>query len=147
MSEESRQVVGTLAAVGDVSLERSLVGALRAQDVRFERSIGGPVMARGDVTVEQGGCGPVLCGGNVSFHQAGCGPVLARGDVSFHQGGTQSVLAGSATIGSGAFVGLVVSPKVTIEEGARVLMNTRQAAAFGAGIGALIGLFLLRRGR
>jgi hypothetical protein len=147
MTEDGRRMVGTLAAVGDVSLERSLVGALSAHNVRFERSIGGPVIASGDVTVEQGGCGPVLCAGNVSFHQAGCGPVLARGDVSFHQGGTQSVLARSASVGSGAFVGLVISPKVTIAEGARVLMSTRQAAALGAAAGALIGLFLLRRSR
>jgi hypothetical protein len=145
MSEDARRVVGSLAAVGDVSVERSLVGALRAEDVRFERSIAGPVMARGDVTVEQGGCGPVLAGGNVSFHQAGCGPVMTRGDVSFTQAGTQSVLAGSASIGRGAFVGVVISPKVTMADGARVLMNTKQAAALGAAVGAVVGLFLLRR--
>ena len=147
MSEQASRVVGSLAAVGDMSVERSLVGALRAENVRFERSIAGPVMARGDVSLEQAGCGPVLSGGNVSFHQAGCGPVMARGDVSFMQGGTQSVLAGSASIGRGAFVGVVISPKVTVADGARVLMNTKQAAAFGAAVGAIVGLFFLGRRR
>jgi hypothetical protein len=40
---------------------------------------------------------------------------------------------------------MVVAPKVTIDEGARVLMTTSQAAAFGAALGALLGLLALRR--
>lgn len=145
--EESGRVVGTLEAAGDVTLHRSLVGVLSAHNVRLEQAAAGPMMTSGDVSIQQGGCGPVLCSGDVSIHQGGCGSVLARGNVSIRQGGTQSVLAGDATIGSGAFVGLVVSPKVTVEEGARVLMSTPQAAAFGAAVGGLIGLFLLRRRR
>jgi hypothetical protein len=145
--EETGRVVGTLEAAGDVTLHRSLVGALSAHNVRIERAAAGPVLASGDVSVLQGGCGPVLCSGNVSITQGGCGPVLARGNVSIQQGGTQSVLAGDASIGGGAFVGLVVSPKVTIENGARVLMTTPQAAAFGAAVGGLIGLFVMRRRR
>ena len=144
---EERRVVGTLEAAGDVTLQRSLVGALSAHDVRLEQAAAGPMMASGDVSIRQGGCGPVMCSGDVTIHQGGCGPVLARGDVSISQGGTQSVIAGEAHVGSGALVGLVVSPRVTVEDGARVLMTTPQAAAFGAAAGALVGLFLVRRRR
>jgi ABC-type branched-subunit amino acid transport system permease subunit len=73
--------------------------------------------------------------------------VLARGSVSVSQGGAQSVIAGEAHVGSGAFVGAVLSPKVTIEDGARVLMSTPQAAAFGAAFGALLALVAFRRRR
>jgi hypothetical protein len=105
------------------------------------------MLASGDVTIERGGCGPVMCSGDVRITYGGCGPVLARGNVSITNGGTQSVIAGEARIGSGAFVGAVISPRVTVEEGARVFLTTSQAAAFGAAFGALVGLFALRRRR
>jgi hypothetical protein len=57
------------------------------------------------------------------------------------------VLAASATLEGGAFAGFVFSPKVTVADGARVLMSTPQAAAFGAAVGGMIGLVLLRRRR
>ncbi|HSJ51755.1 MAG TPA: hypothetical protein VLA90_10810 [Actinomycetota bacterium] len=142
---EERRVVGTLEAAGDVVLRRSLVGAVSAHDVRLEQAAAGPMLASGDVTITNGGCGPVMCSGDLTITNGGCGPVLARGNVSFTNGGTQSVIAGQAQLGRGAIVGVVASPKVTIEDGARVLMTTRQAAAFGAAFGALLGLFVLRR--
>jgi hypothetical protein len=69
--------------------------------------------------------------------------MIANGDVSIEQGGTQSIIAaGGATIGDHAYVGLVLSPKVTVEDGAKVLMNTPQALAFGAALGGAIGLLV-----
>lgn len=143
--QEERRVVGTLEAAGNVAVRRSLIGAVSAHNVRLEQAAAGPTLASGDVTITNGGCGPVMCSGDLTITNGGCGPVLARGNVSFTNGGTQSVIAGEAHLGQGAIVGLVASPKVTVEDGARVLMSTRQAAAFGAALGAVIGLFALRR--
>jgi hypothetical protein len=142
---EERRVVGALEAAGDVTVRRSLVGAVSAHNVHLEQAAAGPTLASGDVTITNGGCGPVMCSGDVTITNGGCGPVLARGKVSFTNGGTQSVIAGEAHLGSGAIVGLVAAPRVTVEDGARVLMTTRQAAAFGAALGAVVGLFALRR--
>ena len=149
MSEhvETGRVVGALEAAGDVRVERALVGALNAHDVHLEMAAAGPVLASGDVTLDRAGCGPVLCAGDLTITQGGCGPVLAKGAVSITQGGTQSVIAGQAHLGRGSFVGLVASPRVTVADGARVLMSTPQAAAFGAAVGAVIGTFFLRRRR
>jgi hypothetical protein len=144
---EERRVVGTLEAAGDVTLMRSLVGAVSAHNVQLEQAAAGPMLASGDVTIRNGGCGPVMCSGDVSITYGGCGPVLARGSVSITNGGTQSVLTGEAHVGSGAFVGAVIAPKVTVAEGARVMMTTPQAAAFGAAFGAIVGLFVLGRRR
>ncbi len=144
---ETGRMVRTLEAAGDVTVERALVGALRAREVRVQMGAAGPVLASGGVSLERAGCGPVMTKGDVTITQGGCGPVLAAGSVSITQGGTQSVLAGQARLGRGSFVGLVASPRVTIEDGARVLMNTRQAAAFGAVAGAIVGLAMLLRGR
>lgn len=142
---ETKRILGSLEAAGDVGIQRSLVGAISAHDVNLHQAAAGPVMASGDVTITQGGCGPLMCSGDVTITNGGCGPTIARGSVSFHNGGTQSVIAGEAHLGSGSFVGLVAAPKVTVEDGARVLMSTPQAAAFGAALGVVLALFLRRR--
>jgi hypothetical protein len=73
---------------------------------------------------------------------------MVRGSLSIQQGGTQSVLAaGNATIARGAFVGLVASPKVTVEDGGRVLVGTPFAFAAGAALGAVVGMVASRRRR
>ena len=133
---------------GDVTVERSLIGAVSARDVHIKQAAAGPVMAGGEVSIVAGGCGPLMTAGNVSIQQGGCGPVIAGGDVSLVQGGAQSIIAaGSVTLGDRASVGLVVSPRVTIEDGARVLMSTPQALAFGAALGTVCGLLVRQRRR
>lgn len=144
---ESGRVVGALEAAGDVTVQRGLVGAVSAHNVRVEMGAAGPVLASGDVSIERGGCGPLMAAGDVTITQGGCGPVLAAGSVTITKGGTQSVIAGGARLGSGSFTGLVASPRVTIEDGAKVLMSTPQAAAFGAITGAIVGLVLMFRRR
>jgi hypothetical protein len=144
---EAGRRVGTIEAAGDVAVERSLVGAVSAHNVEIRQAAAGAVLASGDLSIENGGTGPIMCTGDVTITRGGCGPVLAGGSVSITQGGTQSVIAGEARLGRGSFVGVVASPKVTIEDGARVLLSTRQAAAFGAALGAILGFVVLRRGR
>ena len=71
---------------------------------------------------------------------------MVRGSLSIQQGGTQSVLAaGNATIGRGAFVGIVASPKIFIEDGARVLVGKPAAFAAGAALGAVVALIAKKR--
>lgn len=135
------RVIGSIEAAGEVEVERSLVGAVNAHAVEIEQSIAGAVMAGGDVSIRQAGCGPVLAAGNVTITQGGCGPLLAKGNVTFEQGGCQSVLAAGGVRVSRGFVGIAISPNVTVEEGGRVLMGLREAAVFGAALG--LGLFAL----
>ncbi|HZP89523.1 MAG TPA: hypothetical protein VFC04_00830 [Actinomycetota bacterium] len=145
---ESRGILRSVEAAGDVQVERALVGMVNGRDVSIGRSACGPVMARGSVTITQGGCGPVMVGENAAFHQAGCGPVVAKGDVSFEQGGCQSVIAGGGvTVGPSAFVGLALSPRVSVEEGGRVLLGVPQAIAFGAACGVVCALVRRALGR
>jgi hypothetical protein len=51
------------------------------------------------------------------------------------------------TVGRRGFVAIAISPNVTIQDGGRVLMTARQAAAFGAAIGLGVLLLGLRRRR
>ncbi len=147
MEEYSERAAASLEFERDATVSRSIVGAIRARDVHLAQSIAGPVAVGGSFSVLQGGCGPVVANGGVTIRQGGCGPMIVNGDVSIEQGGTQSIIAaGGATLGDRAFVGLVVSPKVTVEEGGRVLMGTPQALAFGAVVGLVFAL-LSRLGR
>jgi hypothetical protein len=129
-----------------VKLERGFAGVVRGQQVRIEQAAAGPVLAGGDVELHNAGCGPMAVKGNVSITNGGCGPVLAGGDVSIERGGAQTIVAlGKATLGSRSFVGAVLSPSTTIEDGAKVLMTLPQALAFGAAAGVAIALLGRRR--
>lgn len=129
-------------------VSRRFVGLVKARSVQLTGSAAGFVAAGGDLSILNGGCGPVLTRGSVTIRNGGCGPVLAKGDASIENGGTQAILAaGGATIGRKAFVGVVASPKVTIEEGGRVLLSSPMSLAVGAGIGFVVVLLsrLMRR--
>lgn len=148
MDEIRRRAARALEFERDVGVQRSLVGVLRARDVHLTQAAAGPVLAGGSFSILQGGCGPVVANGGVTIRQGGCGPVLANGSVQIEQGGTQSIIAaGGATLGEHAYVGVVLSPKVTVNDGGRVLFSTPQALALGAAAGAVFAILsrLVRR--
>jgi hypothetical protein len=129
-----------------VMVHRGFAGFVRGGEVRIQQAAAGPVIAGGDVELHNAGCGPMAVRGNVSIRNGGCGPILAAGDVSIERGGAQSIVTlGRATLGPGSFVGAVLSPSTTIEEGAKVLMTLPQAAAFGAAAGLVLALLGRRR--
>ena len=96
------------------------------------------------------GAGALAAGGNLAITNGGGGPMLVRGNLSIVNGGAQTIMAaGGATLGERSFVAFVLSPKVTMEPGARVLCSTTQALAIGTVIGAAVlgAARLLRRSR
>ncbi|MGE5225459.1 MAG: hypothetical protein ACM3OO_01140 [Planctomycetaceae bacterium] len=138
------------ASEGASQMERrvdtAVVGAMAASSVHAEKAIVGAVAARGDVTIDQGICGPVAAVGDVEVRNGFCGPVAAIGGARLERMATQSVVSlGRVEIGERAFVGIVLAPFATLNDGARVLMNTRQALAFGAVAGVVAGAILRRR--
>ena len=136
MDEQEQPPAGAFELEKDASVNNAVVGAVRARDVNLTNSVAGLATVSGNLSISNGGCGPVLTKGEVKIRNGGCGPLIAGGDVSIQNGGTQSIIAaGGATIGQKAFVGLVVSPRVIIEDGGSVLMTSRQALAFAATAG------------
>ena len=68
--------------------------------------------------------------------------------MSITNGGAQTIVAaGGATLGERSFVAFVLSPKVTVEPGARVLCSTPQALASAPSCGRRVAVALLVRGR
>ena len=148
MDERGHGSAGSLEFQSDANVTRSFVGFVKARDVHLTGSGAGLVAADGNFSILNGGCGPVLANGSVTIRNGGCGPLVANGDVSIENGGTQVVVAsGGARIGSRAFVGVVVSPSVTVEDGGRVLASSPLALAAGAAAGIALALLsrLVRR--
>jgi len=148
MDEQGPSAARAVEFESDATVTKAAVGLVKARDVHLTNAGAGFVAAEGNLSILNGGCGPVLANGGVTIRNGGCGPVIASGDVSFQNGGTQSVLAaGGATIGPNAFVGVVVSPKVTVKDGGKVLLGTREALAFGAAAGLAFAFLsrLIRR--
>jgi hypothetical protein len=144
MDEHGPDATPATGSESDAAVTGKLVGLVKARDVHLTRSAAGFVAAGGNLSIQNGGCGRVLTNGNVTITNGGCGPVIARGDASIEKGGTQAIVAaGGARIGRNAFVGVVASPKVTIEDGGRVLLDSPKAIAVGAGVG--LGVALLAR--
>ncbi len=101
-------------------VERGLVGAVRAEEVDIRESGVGAAAAERDMYVSNAGAGALAAGGNLSITNGGGGPMLVRGNLSIVNGGAQTIMAaGGATLGERSFVAFVLSPKVTMEPGAR----------------------------
>jgi hypothetical protein len=144
MTERSRGFGRAADPESDRHVTTSVVGLVKARDLRLERC--GTVLAAagGNISIVNGGCGAVASTGDVSIRYGGCGPLVTTGNVSIENGGTQAVVAkGRVTIGRKAFVGFVVSPNVTVEAGGRVLMSGPLAVAASAT--AALGVTLLAR--
>jgi len=129
---------------------RRLVGAVRGEEVHISDSGVGGAASSGDLFLTNGGAGVLAAAGNLTITNGGGGPMAVAGDVSITNGGAQTILAaGSARLGEKSFVAFVLSPKVTIEPGARVLCSTPQALAFGTltSVAILVAAGLIRRRR
>lgn len=123
----------------DTQIARGIVGAVRGEKVDIRESAVGAAAASRDLFLTNGGAGALAAAGNLTITNGGGGPMAVGGNVSITNGGAQTILAaGGATLGERSFVAFVLSPKVTVEPGARVLCSTPQALAFGAVVSAAI---------
>jgi hypothetical protein len=157
--EVARAAVPRLANDREVEVRQSAVGLIRAETVTVNQAALGAVLARGDVSVAQGGGRAFLAGGNLRIQQGGGGMFVAGGDAGIHQGGVGTLVAlggarfeqGGAVLalakdieaGSGATIGLAISPRMTMAPGSRVVAGIRELVVGGAVAGAVLGLVML----
>jgi hypothetical protein len=59
MEEYSERAASALEFEQDASIEKSLVGMIRARDLHLTQSAAGPAVVGGNLSILQGGCGPV----------------------------------------------------------------------------------------
>src|ERR1051325_9138663 len=122
MDENGRAILASVEFESDAQVSKSVVGLLKARDVHLTESQAGFALVGGNFSILNGGCGPVMANGGLTIRNGGCGPVMANGDVSITNGGAGAVVAGGgARVGPHGTVGLVVSPRITMEEGSKVI--------------------------
>jgi hypothetical protein len=155
-SQEIRTGVRRELDDADPTVETSAIALLRTQDARVRRSLVGAVLARGDVSLAQGGSRTLIAAGNLSVQQGGGGMFLAGGDVEIHQGGSGTLVSlggvrirqggamvaitGNLDVGEASTVGLALTPRLTVAPGGRVIVGPRQAAIAGLVAGTVAGL-------
>jgi hypothetical protein len=151
MDDQNQEInlEGEVMAQPDITqVEAQAVKNIAAQgDVYMIRSAALSVHAEKNMEVTNSIASGYVAGGNMVLNRSGSSAVVAGGNVEFVQGGAQVVVAGKDVNVRNGFVGLAVAKQVILGEGARVLVNTPQAMAFGAAFGAFVAVFswLLRR--
>jgi len=116
---------------GDMSISMGCcVGAVARRNVTIERGYGQWLVGAGDMTVTQGGAMTMMAGKSISVTQGGAALLLTQ----------------SAHVEHGT-VGLLISGKTELGEGARVLLRPAGAAALGGALGGVFALICLLFGR
>jgi hypothetical protein len=154
---EAPQVGFRLAAVGavkadEVELTNTVAGVvLAAKGATFERAGARTILAGGPVEISRGGAAAIVSAGDVTVARGGAGAVVALGDTHLEQAGAGVVVTGGASVGRGGFVAFALTPRLSVEDGGRVLVGGRAVVgvAVVAAFSVLLGRLLLgaRRGR
>jgi hypothetical protein len=130
-----------------VGLDLSLVGLARAGDVTITRGGAGLAVAADSISLAQGGAVAFVSGGPMTVTQGGGQALVAGGPMTVTQGGGGILVTTQASVEQ-SVVGVLLCGRATLGDGARVLLDTRQAIAMGLALGLVFALAgrLLRRG-
>lgn len=129
-------------------VEEGFVPVIRAEgDVTMRESGALAVVAGGSVSLSESGCGMLIAGGDATINEAGSGNMLVGGNVSIANGALGNVVAGGGVSATESRVGVLLTPRATIEE-SEIILGTQQAVALGVAAGLTLFALsrLLRRG-
>jgi hypothetical protein len=154
-SVEGEEVRLQLTAVGivraeHVELENGMAGLILAgREARIERAGARTIVSGGDTHVSQGGAGMILSAGATNVSRGGAGTIASLGSVNLEKSGGALLVSKEASVGRDGFVAVAVAPRLTVQEGGRVLLEGRHLlAVVGAALVAfLVGRILPRRQR
>lgn len=147
--------VAALVRGDEVQVGNAAVGLVRAGTLSFRNGAAVGLLAEDNAEFANGYSQYVLAGENVELNNAGAAAVIAGGEVSFSRGGGAALLAGNGMkvdrCGAGAlvtgkaevrnsYVGLMISGKTSLGDGAKVLLGTREAIIFGVVCALLLRL-------
>lgn len=133
-----------------VTFSKGFAGAVSAkQDVTIIQAGAGAIGAGEDATITYGGAMVIGLGGDLEVVNGGAMFLNAGGEATLTNGGAFSIMSGdNVTIRNGG-AGLVFAQQVNLEEGSKILMDTKAAVAFGVAMGAAAAILslLFRRRR
>jgi hypothetical protein len=126
-----------------VSVEGSLVGMINAgESAVVGNSFTVGVVSNGNASVENGAGMFMVTGGNTEINNGGAGAIINGGNTEIHNGGAGLVVCQQATVEHGT-INVLLANQVDLGEDVRVLVSTRQAAAFGAAFGVVVAILSL----
>ena len=145
--EQRGAVVGRIDAE-DMSLDLGLVGLVRANDVTIGTGGAGVVLAAKSASITQGGAVAIVSGGSMTVAEGGGQALVAGTLMTVTQCGGGIMVTREASVEK-SIVGALICWRATLHDGARVLLDTRQAIAMGVALGLMFALAsrLVRRGR
>lgn len=117
------------------------------QDVKIEHAGALAVNAGRNAEIAYGGAMAINAGGSADIQYGGAWVINAGGAVDVDYGGAWVMNAAKGAALKNSTVGVLFSPKTELGEGARVILDTKQAIAFGAAFGVVFALlrWLLKR--
>lgn len=138
---------GKISAEQDVNMTQS--GALMiSAGQNLDLSYGGGMMinAGHDMDMVNGGGWMVNVGGNADITNGGGLIMNVGGNANITNGGALAVSSQQVGVQKG-YVGVILSRQTNLDDSSKVLLDTKQAVAFGAAMGAVFALlsWLLRR--
>jgi hypothetical protein len=150
---EGEEIQLRLTAVGivraeHVELEKGMAGLILAgKEARIERAGARTIVSGGDTSVTQGGAGMILSAGATTISRGGAGTIASLGNIDLEKSGGALLVSKEATVGRDGFVAVAMAPRLTVQEGGRVLLEGRYLfAVLGAALVAfLVGRMLPRR--
>ena len=95
-----------------------------------------------DLTLVNGGAMIMPVGGNAEIVNGGGWVMPIGGNLDLANGGAGMMMTNEASV-KNSYVGVLFSGSTTLEEGSRVLLDTKQAIAFGAALGAAFAVLSL----
>ncbi|HSK08432.1 MAG TPA: hypothetical protein VK911_02560 [Vicinamibacterales bacterium] len=98
-----------------------------------------PVVYGNEVEVKQGGGLIFIAKDELEIEQGGGQWMIGLRELEVEQGGCAVMIAGSAKVERG-FIGVLLSGRTELKEGARVLMTLPQAIVAGAAAGVVLAL-------
>ncbi len=136
-------LAGTVTAQENVSISKG--GALVISAGKDASLVDGGAFALpvgGDLTLVNGGAMIMPVGGNAEIVNGGGWLMPVGGNLDMANGGAMVMMTNEASV-KNSFVGVLLSSDTKLDEGSRVLLDTKQAIAFGAAFGAVFALLSL----
>jgi hypothetical protein len=136
-------MAGTVSAGEDITISKG--GALVVsvgRDAAIEEGGAMAIPVGRDLRLSNGGAMIMPIGGNAEIVNGGASLMPIGGNLEMTNGGAGVMMSDQVTARN-SFLGVVISGNVSLEEGSKILLDTKRAAAFGAAFGAVFALLSL----
>jgi hypothetical protein len=131
----------------DMTFKSGFAAGIAAnRDARVSGASALGIAAGRDMELSEGGAFSIAVGHDLKLTYGGAFIMPVGNSTEIHNGGAILTM-GNQVSARNSFFGVLLAQQTTLEEGSKVLLDTKQAIAFGAALGAVLAVlsWLLRR--